>query len=161
MPLGGLRKGRDRIEDWEAAVINLDQTLIIQMINFLVLLWILNRFLYKPILKILDDRKARIQASEGEVEELKARASEQWDSYQRQLQEARIEANAEKERIKAQGAEAERRLLEEARAEGSRLVEDSRKMIQEEVSKARDLLKAQASAVASEMASKILGRSLQ
>ncbi len=142
-------------------MINLDQTLIIQMINFLVLLWILNRFLYKPILKILDDRKARIQASEGEVEELKARASEQWDSYQRQLQEARIEANAEKERIKAQGAEAERRLLEEARAEGSRLVEDSRKMIQEEVSKARDLLKAQASAVASEMASKILGRSLQ
>lgn len=142
-------------------MINLDQTLIIQMINFLVLLWILNRFLYKPILKILDDRKARIRASEGEVEELRARAAGQWESYQRRLQEARIEANAEKERIKAQGVEAERRLLDEARAEGSRLVEETRKVIQEEVSKARGLLKAQASAVASEMASKILGRSLQ
>jgi F-type H+-transporting ATPase subunit b len=142
-------------------VINLDQTLIIQMINFLILLWILNRFLYKPILKILDERRGKIHASETEVEELKARAAGQWESYQRQLQEARIEANAEKERIKAEGAEAERRLLEEARAEAARLLEDSRRMIQEEVLKARDLLRAQAGAVASEMASKILGRSLQ
>lgn len=142
-------------------MINLDKTLIIQMINFLILLLILNRLFYKPILGILEKRKNHIRQSEETVEELETRASEQWEAYERQLQEAKIEANLERERIKGEGLETQKKLLEEVRADASRATEDARKRIEEETSKARDLLRDQVKGVASEMAEKILGRRLQ
>jgi F-type H+-transporting ATPase subunit b len=131
------------------------------MLNFLVLMLILNRFLYKPILNILEDRKRRIRDGEEKVQDLEQRAAQQWEGYQKQLQEAKISATVEKERIKGEGLEAERRLLEEARTEASRSVEEARRKIQEEVSRARDFLKGQANNMALEMAEKILGRGLR
>ena len=95
------------------------------------------------------------------VEELETRASEQWEAYERQLQEAKIEANLERERIKGEGLEAQKKLLEEVRADASSVTEDARKRFEEETSKARDLLRDQVEGVASEMAEKILGRRLQ
>ena len=142
-------------------MINLDYTLLIQMGNFLVLLLILNRFLYKPILNILDERRKRIQDSETSVKELEDRTAQHWDVYQRQLQEAKLAANAEKERLKGEGLEAERRLMEEVRAETGRAVEEARRMIQEEAGLARETLRVQADGMAVEIAQKILGRSLQ
>lgn len=142
-------------------MINLDKTLILQMINFLIILWILNRFLFKPILGILEKRRERIQQSGQTVQALESRAAQQWESYQRQLQEAKIEANLEKERIKGEGLEAQRKLLEAARTESHSMLEETRKRIGKEVSKARELLRRQAEQIAVEMAEKILGRRLQ
>jgi F-type H+-transporting ATPase subunit b len=142
-------------------VINLDKTLILQMINFLIILWILNRFVFKPILGILEKRRERIQQSGQTVQALESRAAQQWESYQRQLQEAKIEANLEKERIKGEGLEAQRKLLEAARTESHSMLEETRKQIGKEVTKARELLRRQAEQIAVEMAEKILGRRLQ
>jgi F-type H+-transporting ATPase subunit b len=142
-------------------VIRLDITLIVQMVNFLILLWILNRFIFQPVLKMLEERRGRIQESESAVKDLEGRAAEQWESYQRQLQEVRIEANREKEGIKGEGLDAERKLLEEARADASRRLEEAREDIEKETAKARDFLRTQAEGMAMEMAAKILGRSLQ
>jgi F-type H+-transporting ATPase subunit b len=142
-------------------VINLDKTLILQMINFLIILWILNRFVFKPILGILEKRRERIQQSGQTVQALESRAAQQWESYQRQLQEAKIEANLEKERIKGEGLEAQRKLLEAARTESHSMLEETRKRIGKEVTKARELLIRQAEQIAVEMAEKILGRRLQ
>jgi F-type H+-transporting ATPase subunit b len=142
-------------------VISLDKTLILQMINFLILLLILNHFFFKPILDMLQQRRGRIQESEKRVSELEAEAAQQWEAYQRQLQEAKIEANAEKERIREEGIEAERKLLEDVRAETQQIVEEARRGIEEEAAKARQFLQSQAEGIALEMAEKILGRGLR
>jgi F-type H+-transporting ATPase subunit b len=142
-------------------VINLDWTLVIQMGNFVVLLLILNRFLYKPILNILDERKRRIEDSEKSVKELGDRTAQQWETYQRQLQEAKVSANAEKERLKGAGLDAERKLLEQARAEAARAVEEARGRLHVEMAKAKETLRTQADGLAVDIAQKILGRSLQ
>jgi F-type H+-transporting ATPase subunit b len=131
------------------------------MINFLILLWILNRFILKPILDIMDERRGRIQKDEGEAQGLRDQASGKWEAYQRQLQEAKIEANLEKERIKGEGIEAERKLLEEIRAETAQVVEEARKRISDETSQAREFLRSQAEVLAEDIGEKILGRSLQ
>ena len=142
-------------------MIKIDESLLIQMLNFLVLMWILNRFLFKPILNILEERKKRIRDSEERVLDSEQRAAQQWEAYQRQLQEAKISATAEKERIKGEGLEAERHLLEEARSEASRSLEEARRKIEEEVSKASGFLRGEAKGMALEMAEKILGRGLR
>jgi F-type H+-transporting ATPase subunit b len=142
-------------------VINLDLTLVIQMVNFVVLLLILNRFLYKPVLNILDERKGRIQESEKNVRELGEETARQWEAYEKQLQEARLSATAERERLKGEGLEAERKLLDEVRTEAARAVEEARGQLQTEMTKAKDALRAQADGLAVDIAQKILGRSLQ
>ncbi len=142
-------------------MINLDLTLVIQMVNFVVLLLILNRFLYKPVLNILDERKGRIQESEKNVRELGEETARQWEAYEKQLQEARLSATAERERLKGEGLEAERKLLDEVRTEAARAVEEARGQLQTEMTKAKDALRAQADGLAVDIAQKILGRSLQ
>lgn len=142
-------------------MIQLDYTLLIQMANFLVLLWLLNRFLYRPILNVLDERRRRMEDSERSVRELQERTSRQWEAYQAELQKAKSSASAEKERLKAEGAEAERKLLEQVRAEAALSLEEARKMVQQELERAREALGAQADSIGLEMAEKILGRGLR
>jgi F-type H+-transporting ATPase subunit b len=145
----------------EVVVIQLDYTLLIQMANFLVLLLILNKFLYKPILNLLDERRRRLEDSEKLVSDLKEKTSRQWEQYEAELQRARISALAEREKLKAEGSEAERRLLEEARDQASKLMHEARRRLDEESQKAREVLKAQAQTLGLEMAEKILGRQLK
>ncbi len=142
-------------------MIQLDYTLLIQMANFLVLLFLLNKFLYKPILGILDERRRRVEDSERSVRELQERTSKQWEQYQAELQKAKSAAAAEKERLKAEGIEAERKMLEQARSEAARSVEKARKSLEQELHRARQALQAQADSLGLEMAQKILGRALR
>jgi F-type H+-transporting ATPase subunit b len=142
-------------------VISIDYTLAIQMVNFLVLMLILNRFLFRPILNVMDERKRKIGESETSVKELEDRTAQQWEAYQRQLQDAKRSATVEKERLKGEGLEAERKLLEQVRSDVTKSVEEARRRVKDEADKAREVLRVQADGVAREMAEKILGRSLQ
>ncbi|MBI2593924.1 F0F1 ATP synthase subunit B [Candidatus Daviesbacteria bacterium] len=50
--------------------------LLAQIVNFLVLLWILNKLLYKPILKVLEERKAKIEKGLKNAEEIEKRLAQ-------------------------------------------------------------------------------------
>lgn len=56
-------------------------TVIAQLINFLVLVWLLKRFLYKPILKAIDDRETKIAAQLKDADNLKAEAKKEQDDF--------------------------------------------------------------------------------
>lgn len=86
-----------------------------QALNFLVLVWLLKRFLYKPILNALDAREKRIAKELADADEMKAEAEKERNEFQQrneQFQQQRGELLSEaKEDAKAQ----RQRLLEEAR----------------------------------------------
>lgn len=142
-------------------VIQLDYTLLIQMANFLALLWILNRFIYKPILGVLDERKKRLEESERIVNDLKDKTSQKWEAYEAELQRAKLAATSEKERLKAEGLEAERKVLEEAREEAARIMNEARSKVEDEIRAAREVLRGQGEVLGMEIAEKILGRALK
>jgi F-type H+-transporting ATPase subunit b len=56
-------------------------TLVAQIINFLILLWLLNKFLYRPVLKALDEREARIASTISDAESVKLNAMKELDEY--------------------------------------------------------------------------------
>jgi F-type H+-transporting ATPase subunit b len=56
-------------------------TLVAQIINFLILLWLLNKFLYKPVLKTLDEREARIASIISDAESVKLNAMKELEEY--------------------------------------------------------------------------------
>ena len=79
------------------------------ILSFFALLFLLNRFLYKPLVRFMDDRKARIDAGLNEEAEARAAIEEDERGLEREreerLQEARNELRAEKDRSEERRAE--------------------------------------------------------
>lgn len=113
-------------------------TVVAQIFNFALLVWLLNRFLYKPVVNVIAAREDAVNQRIAQAEALKAEAQQQLLAYQRQraeldaarerlLQEAREEARRLREQLLAQvaaEADAERqRLLEQLEAEKRELTE--------------------------------------
>jgi len=63
-----------------------------QIINFIILLLVLKRFLYKPIIKVLEERKRRIETSINQSEEIQKRFDESAKKQEEILDKAREEA---------------------------------------------------------------------
>jgi F-type H+-transporting ATPase subunit b len=85
-------------------------TVIAQAINFLILVWLLKRFLYKPILHAIDEREKGIAAQLAQAEAKKAEAQKERDDFQHKnetfdqeraalLKKATDEANGERQRL--------------------------------------------------------------
>ncbi len=107
-------------------------TFVLELINFLVLVWILKRFLYKPILEVIARRKAGIEQVRAEAEDLHASAEQLRQQYEgrlaawnRERQQARDDLKRELEAERSRGIEECRRELEEER-EKAQAVEASR-----------------------------------
>ncbi|OGY28299.1 MAG: ATP synthase F0 subunit B [Candidatus Woykebacteria bacterium RBG_19FT_COMBO_43_10] len=66
--------------------------LLAQIVNFVILLYILKRFLYKPILKVLDERKKRIETSMNQSAEIQKKFEEVSQKQQEILDEAKKES---------------------------------------------------------------------
>lgn len=90
-------------------------TVTAQVVNFLILMWLLKRFLYKPILAAIDAREQRIAAELADADARKTEAAQERDEFQRK--NAEFERQRDQRLKQAQDeAEAERqRLLDEAR----------------------------------------------
>ena len=62
-------------------------TVILEIINFLVLVWILKRFLYRPVLQVIEERRARIEATLAEAKEQQEAAERLQPQYENRLAE--------------------------------------------------------------------------
>jgi len=88
-------------------------TFLLEIINFLVLVWILKRFLYKPVLKVIHQRHARIENRIAEAQQLHEEADTLKVQYEERLTEWEQECQQSRENLH-QEIEAERaRLMEE------------------------------------------------
>jgi len=92
-------------------------TVVAQVINFLILVWLLKRFLYKPILNAIDEREARIKSQLSDADSKKAEAKQEQDEF---IQKNEVFDNQKEQHTNemlAAAKEAKRKLLEEARNE--------------------------------------------
>ncbi|MEW6658557.1 MAG: hypothetical protein AB1424_07830 [Thermodesulfobacteriota bacterium] len=141
-------------------MIDLDWTLGAQIINFLVLVYLLNLVLFRPIRKSLKERQARLQAYETAVAQLAAQGQGIAGEIQENLAAARREGLGQKEGLRQEGAQAEASLLEKVKQEVDAEWTRVEKKIKGDIDKARKSLKTQAQSFAQVMAAKILGREL-
>ena len=75
-------------------MIDINGTLIIQFLNFFVLVAILAKFAYKPILKTLEDRRLKIESDLNGAQEAREAAEQLKTDYQEQIKNAHAEAQA-------------------------------------------------------------------
>ena len=143
-----------------ARVITLDLAFVIQIVNFFVLLFVLNTFLYKPIRKALADRSAEIEGARQKAESVDAGVQEKIAAYEARMRDVKAQAALERAEMKKSVESEEQALLEKARLEASETINAIRAKVAKETADARELLRSQALLLSSDICEKVLGRSL-
>lgn len=142
-------------------MISLDYSLGFQIINFLLLILVLNRLLYKPITGIIDTRAKKLEASEMEINRLQETVEQKASAYEEKLRLAKIAAVEHNNEIIRQGAEEAKAAIAEARAEIPLMMERFQARIEAEIGEAKRILTGRSRTLSLEIAEKVLGRSLQ
>jgi len=141
-------------------VISLDITLIIQFVNFVILMAILNMVLYRPLRRMLQQRQEAIEGNRQAATDMEASIEEKMTRYQEQLQEARLKGNQERAALRQAALEEEAKTLGTAHEEASAKLQAIKDQVASEASAAREALKNETEALAGEIASTVLGRKL-
>jgi len=142
-------------------VVSLDSTILIQMINFLILIFILNLLLYKPILGIMDKRKKRFQDTEDEIKSINLTIEERMAAYEEKVRLAKMDALNQKNDILKEGSDQAKTIIDSARGEIPVMMEEFHGKMNREVTDARRILTDQSRKISVDIAEKLLGRSIQ
>ncbi len=104
--------------------------LVIQLINFGVLYVVLKKFLYTPILKLLDDRKKGIEKSLSDSKKIEVELAKLEEQKNKILDEAKKDSNKLKDEMVRMASEEKRKILEEAKKISDQEMESARKKIE-------------------------------
>jgi F-type H+-transporting ATPase subunit b len=140
--------------------ISLDKSLIIQVVNFLILMFLLQRILYKPLLAKMSERTEAIRQSLDEAQRARAEAARQQEENVERLRAAHAEAASIRAAALKEAAEEQRKLVEAARAEAARLVESARAQMDADIRRAREELRREVGDLAIGVAEKLIRKSL-
>jgi F-type H+-transporting ATPase subunit b len=141
-------------------MIDIDWTLFAQIINFLLLVFLLNVVLFRPIRNALRERQAKLLAQEAQINVLTDQGRSLEDEILEELAAARRAGAGARETLKQEGAQAEASMLDEVKRQVEVEWATVEKKIKADMAKARASLKTQTQSFAQLLATKILGREL-
>ena len=135
-----------------------DGSLIIQIANFLLIIWILNLILYRPIRNILRQRKEKIEGLELRIETYNEDAQKKDDAFASGIQEARAKGLKEKETLLQAAAEEEKQIIANVNTQAQAELVEIREKIVKDAEAARASLQEKVDEFANDICQKILGR---
>ena len=135
-----------------------DGSLIIQIANFLLIIWILNLILYRPIRNILRQRKEKIESLELRIETYNEDAQKKDDAFASGIQEARTKGLKEKETLLQSAAEEEKQIIADVNSKAQAELAEIRKKIVKDAEAVSASLQEKVDEFANDICQKILGR---
>jgi len=142
-------------------MVDIDYTLFIQLVLFLLLIWILNQVLYKPLLRIMDRRKEILDKAQEEVKTVQETIDRRVAEYEEKIRAAKMEAMGQKGDLAKEGTQAAKVITDKAKTEIAGMMGEFQAKLEKELASARELLRNQSLRISSEIAEKVLGRSVQ
>lgn len=136
--------------------IDIDYTILIQLINFLIAVWVVSHLLIKPIREQIRSRHALMQGYTDEMVLFSEQADSKLAAYEASLDAAREEAVVVRTSFVAKGHEQESSIVTTAHGEAQALLKVSREETTKETQKALAALKKQVPGFAENVVSKIL-----
>jgi F-type H+-transporting ATPase subunit b len=115
-------------------------TVIAQIINFLILVWLLKRFLYKPILEAVNEREKKIADELNDAEMKKADAQKEKNEFQQKNNEFDIQRSDLLNKAKEEAKDERKKLLEQARKDAEALRSKFQESLQNEQQQLNDEL---------------------
>jgi F-type H+-transporting ATPase subunit b len=142
-------------------MISINATLVVQIINFLILIWILNHILFRPIFRIIEEREAFVEDTKAEVGRIEAEAIGKLKTYEDRMNTAREEALARRVEARDEAAASAREIMNRASAEAqehiSAIHAEAAKAVQEVKTELADFKES----IAELVLAKIIGREAQ
>jgi F-type H+-transporting ATPase subunit b len=141
-------------------MLNINATLLFQIINFIILIFILDLILFKPLLRLREEREKLTAGKEEESRHQEAQAESMREEYTRKLQEARLQGRMKKELLEKAGTLIEKEMVAKVREEAASILKETKAQIEQEMKKTRESLASQIQLLSSQIAKKILGREI-
>ena len=135
-----------------------DGTLLLHVLIILVMVYVLNATLFKPINRILAAREKRTRGRLTEAQEILANVSEKLSEYERALRQARTEAYAFTEHERAGAMQERQKHLDEVRAKLADSIALEKEAIQRQAKEARVSLEVESRRIALEIGARVLSR---
>jgi F-type H+-transporting ATPase subunit b len=135
-----------------------DGTLLLHILIILVMVYVLNATLFKPINRILEARERRTRGRLTEAEEILHNVSERLAEYERSLRQARGEAYSLAERERAAAMQERQLKLNEMRQQLSDSIAKEKQAIEHQAEEARTVLETESRRIAREIGSRVLSR---
>ncbi len=139
-------------------LIDFDLTALIQLGIFVIVGFAASRLLFRPYLRMREERSAGIEGARDEAERMSAQAEAQMADYEAKLAEARKRADDERRRARSEAAKRQQEVTDKARGEAAKALSDAQKQVGEKAQATRDELIPRADEVGTEIASRLLGR---
>ena len=130
---------------------------IIQLVSFFVLAYLLNRLLFEPFGRLLEEREQRTAGDQDLAASGREEAQRMKERYEQELKASRAQAQVAAEEVRSQARVDEAAILEKAREEAASNLAVLRKEVWQSRDEARSSLKAQSEEMADEMVKAVLG----
>ena len=141
-------------------MIEIDQTLIIQLVLFIGLVIALNKILFKPVIQFLEARQNKIDGDQSEANRLQEEAEQKRVEFEVELDREKTTAFKEKGRIREEATEYGRQMLEKIQLEIDAEAPKINQEIEQEYQRVSTELLQKQDTISKEIAEKILGRSI-
>jgi len=145
----------------QAISVDFDATFLVQLILFVGLTLVLKPTLFDPMLKLFEEREKRTDGAKLQARKVDERSATALTKYEEEMAKARAAANAERDKIRAEGVKREQEILGNVRSLTSKAVEDGKRAAHAEAERARAGLKSEATTLARDLAGRVLGREVQ
>ena len=139
-------------------MIEVNFTVLIQAFNFFLLLVILNKILYKPILKILDQREQRIEGQQQQAKKIIEDGQVLEEDYNKKLYNAKIEAMNTKNAARNAASEQANGIIDASRKKAEEIINQMQQQMVLELAQAKKELEPELSVMSATIAQQILGR---
>jgi len=141
-------------------MIDINITLFIQMANVLVLVFLMNLVLYRPIRKLVAQRNQFMADKQNVIDRADKESAEALREFEGTIQTARTKGRQKVQEMKELAYQQEKDLLQKSAEESAKQLAGIRQTIKAEIGKARKQLRAHIQAFSLDLAQKILGRSI-
>jgi F-type H+-transporting ATPase subunit b len=137
-----------------------DWSFTLQIANFVFLIFALNLLLYRPIRRILKERRDKFKSMESAIQHAAQTVQEKEAAFAKAIKDARARGLKEKEGLVQQAEAEERKLIESINVKAQADLTEIRKKIKGDAERARQSLQQDVGSFANEIARKILGRAV-
>jgi F-type H+-transporting ATPase subunit b len=142
-------------------MINVNATILLQVIHFLILLFILNRILIQSMMRVINDREQHIAEKNRLLTDLKEETEKLVDKCTSMEKNARQDALENSYQLRREAGEIADKILVDTREEIASIRNETEKEVENKLKEARQYIQTEATTLANEIVEKIISRGFE
>jgi F-type H+-transporting ATPase subunit b len=141
-------------------IISPDGSLVVVLVLFIILVFTLNRLLFRPIGRVLDERQTFTEGATNEARAARRMYDARLAEYEATVRQARAESYKRAEQERGVALEARRKVIDEAKTQAHEQINLAKQEIEQQVGRARSALESETRQIAERITRTVLGRTV-